>query len=275
MSAPRISPERHFELCISRTRDAHLKQSLEDCLDLIEPSSIAYNQAGLDAEWFNLSQVNTWPVDKDELVSLYSRTMVAQSGPGRQVYDALLLSAENNICPLCDQRVVRTLDHYLPKQLYACFSILPNNLIPACTDCNRKKHEAAPTAPDKQYLHPYFDRLPRGRWLHAKITYFGPTPTFSFFVSCPKDWEDLMTKRLEYHFRNLGIGPLYSVQANTELSDIRSWLKSLFRTGSSIAVHRHLMDQWQSRAEVNENSWRAVTYLTLASEPEILRGNFG
>ena len=62
--------------------------------------------------------------------------MVRKNGPGRATYDLLKLSAKGGFCPLCGQRNVSTLDHYLPKESYPDLSILPINLVRACSDCN-------------------------------------------------------------------------------------------------------------------------------------------
>ena len=70
-----------------------------------------------------------------EMEKLYEQNFVA-SKVGRRIYDSILNSVEDNICPYCSQRLIKTLDHYLPKSIYPYFSVTPINLVPACRDCN-------------------------------------------------------------------------------------------------------------------------------------------
>ena len=76
------------------------------------------------------------------MVRVYDGRMAAQGSPGRTIYDAIKLASPNGLCPLCGQRVVATLDHYLPKSRYAALAVNPANLIPACSDCNKAKSDA-------------------------------------------------------------------------------------------------------------------------------------
>lgn len=42
-------------------------------------------------------------------------------------------------CPLCGERYITELDHYVPREIYPEFSIHCLNLIPLCHDCNHQK----------------------------------------------------------------------------------------------------------------------------------------
>ena len=95
---------------------------------------------------------------------VYDGRMAAQGSPGRAIYDAIKVGSPNGLCPLCGQRVVATLDHYLPKSRYAALAVNPANLIPACSDCNKAKSDAVADT-----LHPYYDNIENDLWLRAEL----------------------------------------------------------------------------------------------------------
>lgn len=64
-------------------------------------------------------------------------------------------------CPMCGSPTTGTLDHYLPRDQYPDFSVLPCNLVPACGVCNSgakgKIYKGAPSP--KRFLQPYFNTI--------------------------------------------------------------------------------------------------------------------
>ncbi|VEI46040.1 HNH endonuclease [Actinobacillus equuli] len=75
------------------------------------------------------------------------------------VYDTIINLAQSVKCPFCGGIGKPTqIDHFLPKSRYGHFSVLPENLIPVCKDCNTEyKKEFYPTEKNKQLIHPYLD----------------------------------------------------------------------------------------------------------------------
>lgn len=214
------------------------------------------------------------PAD-EELRDLYKRTMVRKGGPGRATYDLLKLSATGGICPLCGQRNVSTLDHYLPKEAYADLAILPLNLIPACSDCNRVKHRFFPANAAEQLLHPYFDRLPQGGWLHAAIVYEANTPILVFTADPPAAWSAGLRARVEAHFDRLDLATLYSIHGTREVPMIRARLQKLLEGGGPDLVRDHLQEEASTRHAEDANSWQAAAYAALAGDQRFWTGDFG
>ncbi len=63
-------------------------------------------------------------------------------------------------CPMCGSLGGRSLDHALPRSLFPEFSILHENLVPACTMCNsdeKGRTYRGVRRPDR-FIHPYYDR---------------------------------------------------------------------------------------------------------------------
>ncbi|MBT0779179.1 hypothetical protein [Paracoccus sp. pheM1] len=63
-------------------------------------------------------------------------------------------------CPMCGSLGGRSLDHALPRGRYPEFSILHENLVPACTMCNTDEKGGTYRGSRRQerFIHPYYDR---------------------------------------------------------------------------------------------------------------------
>ncbi len=74
-------------------------------------------------------------------------------------------------CPMCGSQHPGTLDHYLPRESFPEFSILPCNLIPACPHCNSgvKKGRYRGTASTERFIHPYFETLAKEPIWHVEV----------------------------------------------------------------------------------------------------------
>lgn len=101
----------------------------------------------------------------------------ASGGPLARIREALDLPC----CAMCGSHHNGTLDHFLPKQEYPEFSILPSNLVPACSLCNSgsKGGKIKGSTAQERFLHPYFDKLAVHPLWRARITGPFAAPTFT------------------------------------------------------------------------------------------------
>lgn len=60
-------------------------------------------------------------------------------------------------CPYCGISPCKTLDHYYCKSSLPQFSILHNNLIPCCGDCNKEKGTLKVKKTWKRLINPFYD----------------------------------------------------------------------------------------------------------------------
>lgn len=75
-------------------------------------------------------------------------------------------------CPMCGSLGGRSLDHALPRSLFPEFSILHENLLPACTMCNSdEKGTTYRGQRPERFIHPYYDRWASRALWHIQ---FGP-----------------------------------------------------------------------------------------------------
>lgn len=81
-----------------------------------------------------------------------------------------LRSLSPNVCPMCGSLKPFTLDHVLPKEDYAEYTVFSKNLVPAC-DCNLKRGKTTKNpAYSARVLHPYFDSCLSQRLLSCDIS---------------------------------------------------------------------------------------------------------
>lgn len=99
---------------------------------------------------------------------------------------------EGITCPYCGIGTATTLDHYYCKSSLPQFSILKENLIPCCGECNKTKGTLKPKKRWKRIFNPYFD-------------------DFSNKVSAPP---------IVIHFKEKGKGVLFYITPNPLLSRV-------------------------------------------------------
>jgi 5-methylcytosine-specific restriction endonuclease McrA len=250
--------------------DNELKSRLDAILGEIIKCDTHYRSAGRKAELFKLpAHDNVGNVRCDEMIKVYTGRMAKGNTSGRHYYDKLIARAPQGRCPLCGQRTVSTLDHYLPKAGYPSFVVTPHNLIPACKDCNKEKSDVLADSADEQTLHPYFDDIDRFVWLKSVIVHSSPAAA-QFFVDT-SGVPAKMAKRAEYHFKRLKLGPLYASHAADEIAGISYRLCHLLGFGAA-TVKIHLEAEATSRVVARRNSWQSALYTAMASDDWFCQG---
>ena len=106
---------------------------------------------------------------KEDMEALYTQRFVPKNQPNRAFYDKILALAPYGKCPYCQQNLVKTVDHFLPKSKYVAYTVTPYNLIPACSDCNTGKLDSTFHNRVEEPFHPYYDNFDDCVWLKAKL----------------------------------------------------------------------------------------------------------
>ena len=272
---PKITARKVFQDCISNVSNLNLKIELTNSLNSIEKAEKDFDDKKIKNEIYLIPR-NTFVnaiVDAGVLMNIYSHRMVNKGNKGRVYYDELLFSAPNGKCPLCNQRIATTLDHYLPKSEYAMLSVCPVNLIPACTDCNKGKMINYPTIGDEETIHPYYDNIEDFEWLRCRLIQVKPI-IFDFFVDPPFDWNSLLKKRVINHFASFKLNALYSTHASEEFENIKQQIEKLFNIGGAKLLREHLQDCYASRYAVNKNSWQTAFYFSILEDDNFCDGEF-
>jgi hypothetical protein len=165
---------------------------------------------------------------------------------------------------MCNQRTVSTLDHVLPQSYYPLFVVTPDNLIPACIDCNKLKLHTIPTSDRNQFLHPYYDNIEAIEWLAAEIIPTIPVG-IRYYVNTSASVNPVLLQRIEFHFNKLELAKLYASHAAEELSIIEPRYQKLHAIGGERLVKESLQEEWSNRSK-NVNSWHTVMYRALSGD---------
>jgi hypothetical protein len=198
-----------------------------------------------------------------DLKGLYDRLVRLGNTATREIYDRILNAAPFGRCPLCGEGTATTLDHHLPKRYYPAVAVTPDNLVPACRDCQDAKLDFCPTGPGDLTIHPYFDEVDNVRWLAAQVGERSP-PVITFHVGAGLPWSAELQQRVEHHFTLLDLGTMYSLKAASELADQRAGLRDLFERGGADLVRQHHVRESNSRGQTNPNSWMAAMHRACA-----------
>jgi hypothetical protein len=256
-----------FALCTSQVRDAALRARLTSVAGAIAHAEIDFDTLAAAATQYTIPTASDvgGVVTAEEMVNLYDRRMASARGVGRPIYDRIKAIPPGDICPLCAQRDVSTLDHHLPKTLHPALTVTPLNLVPACKDCNKAKGQKVAATAEEQTLHPYFDDIEETPWLTAEVLHTSPA-SLRFFVEVALVMHPILRERIEHHFATFELAKLYGVHAAVEVGNIRGRLKDLFATGGDVQVKAHLTGEWQSRRAVHMNSWQTATYFAVSHD---------
>lgn len=261
--------------CIDNMRNESLKKELLDSADIFTKCELDFDSRKRN---YSLHQIPQNKILSDNinallLRKLYTDRMLKKNNKARVYYNSIFISAPNGICPICSQRHVRTLDHYLPKSKFPLLSIVPFNLVPSCNDCNKDKLIDIPTRQEEETLHPYYDDVSSDNWLKAKIVDLKPI-LFEFYASPPEEWDILLKDRILNHFSTYLLNKLYSIHAIEEFENIKLQITTLFQAGGSILLKQHITECYKSRFATNKNSWQTAFYDCLLNNDQFTNGFF-
>lgn len=262
LEKPDDDPEVVFLACIGNMHETPLKSNLNSIAATVKAEAEIYEEKAQAALFFEMPQNNALPVTNEQLVSIYDSKFAKKGQPGRFYYDKLKSMPSHGICPLCGQRVVSTLDHYLPKAHFPLLSVVPANLVPACSECNKSKTDRIPEDAADQTLHPYFDNMDGEQWLYSEVC-IGTPASLRFYVAPPDAWDEVIKKRIIKHFESLQLGSLYASHSGSELAAIKVMIEMLFHRGGSESVKSYLRDIHGSHAALHHNSWQTAMYQAL------------
>lgn len=255
-----ILAEKIFEECVSSYRDKGKVDNLLQCKEIICRDSNLYDElVPKELEKFEKSLLPA-NITKEKIINVYNEKFV--KGPGRKYYNEIKKQAVRNICPICGIRQVKTLDHYLPKSQFPTLSLTPNNLIPACLECNVDKKDDVSLDSKNVPVHLYFDNIPDDKFLHVTVM---DNLEVLYYISCPNVEDEGLKARLEKHLDFYKLHELYSSHAASEIADkIHMWKTALEKFGEDIL--RLYIDSECRSAEMNDiNSWKSALYRGLVN----------
>lgn len=270
LKKPDLDTTTVYEACLSGVTDSALAERFKTGAVEVEAIAVQYEKKAAAQHLYTL-QASAWGkggqqvlagLTKDEFTVLYSEHMVGRKKPGRTYYDQLMMLAPLGKCPFCGFGHASTLDHFLSKSRYPAFSVLPINLIPSCTDCNKGKTASVITQKN-QIPHPYFesDAIETDTWLFADVIESAP-PTVRYFIKPPIGWPADLIQRVTIYFQDFGLASRFAVEAASELTSICDIL-TVLETAEVRGTHLKLISNVERGNR--KNSWKAALCEALAN----------
>lgn len=259
-----------FDACCQGIESSERKGRLLPSATKVELAADDYAAAG-EAGTIEALKAATYeplePATVDDFVWLYEQRLV-DSVPGRMFYELLRDGNRDGRCALCNAAPAWTLDHHLPKADHPIFAVTPDNLLPACRDCNSKKLKN-PTS----ILNTYFDDLGASPWLQVTLRPGRPwIPEYSLQIQ--STWSSELAERAQEHFNLLKLREFYAYQAIRHASGIRHHLEHLLETEGVLGVRQYLERSGESWNRADPNSWEAALYAGLIASDWFCSGGF-
>lgn len=261
---------------IDNLTNDELKEEIISNIALFQNFEDDFDSKKQTNDLYLISQENTISsnINKEILLKLYNERMLNKTNQARRYYDYIYVSTSNGKCPNCNEREIKTLDHYLPKSKYPILSVSPLNLIPCCIICNKDKLIDYPNSKEEELIHPYYDDIDDSKWLICEITQIKPFKLkfevdVSIFISQP-----VLKERLQNHFTAFSLNNLYITHALREFSNIRLYITRLYQNKGSDELKQHLFESYESRFLNDKNSWQTAFYKCLYENDDFCNGLF-
>lgn len=276
LSRPTGSVRESLRACANNIKNEDLAKRLMAVESHLESAEKGYLSTAQALGLFSIEAATNVAdmVTVEEMKSLYKDKFAKQGSPCRPLYNAIRAKAK--ICPFCNARDVRTLDHYLAQAFHPDFVLTPLNMVPSCDKCNKAKLAFNPATAQEQILHPYFEALPadpENPWLVAEVVEEAPLGVV-FSARPPPHWDGDLAKRLVHQFTKLGLGDLYAAKASSEVAEIVFVLEGQHAAYGDEGVREHLLVQAKSRRAKAPHSWMAALYQGLADSSWFVQGGF-
>jgi len=270
VDVPLDDAEEVFASSAVHTRDRLLRDALMGQREHVADRAAEYLAFAADAELFMMQTVAPVGVTGTSLAAVYDRVLVR--GAGRELYDRIRASTRFGRCPLCGQRDVKTVDHYLPQTAFPELAVFPANLVPSCSDCNHVKRAYQARTANDQLFHPYFDDWNGMRLLSARLE-IGENVVTRFRIRGSDNLDAAIRARAGRHFDTLGLAQLYAQEAATELVARKGTFRSAYDDGEE-SLREELEIAASGWARINLNGWQAALYRALARSAPFIAGGF-
>ena len=270
ITCPTDDGETIFRRAAARTQNAELRVALLGVSDHVRDRTNQYLLLGGRHALHELEVSAVLGARSGELAAVYNRVLVR--GNERPLYDRIKASARFKRCPLCGEREVKTLDHYLSQSEFSELAVFPANLLPSCSDCNKTKLDHTPATYDEQLFHPYFDDWSTHRILRATVTVDGAV-SVRFSIADVPGFPREELSRARQHLRLLKLDELYQAKSMQELVDDKVNFRRHYQDGVDV-LREELRYTAESRQANNINSWRAALYWGLAESDDFCNGGF-
>ena len=191
------------------------------------------------------------------------------------IRDEILGSARFDACPYCNVSTVTTIDHALPRSAYPEFSVLAQNLIPACGLCNLKKADICFELQRINLMHPYYVNIPAEPILFVRVAVAASHVTWTFFLRRHASMTYEQFDAINNLFTVLDLSDRYHQVSVGDVMDRTGHLDELHQELGPDAVARYLRMEAQSALRSRgENYWKTALLRGLGNDRSFCDGGF-
>jgi hypothetical protein len=186
----------------------------------------------------------------------------------------LFARAPHGRCLLCGLGQASTLDHYLPKSRFPEYSVLGQNLIPCCPQCNLFKGNHYLSSSGSRFLHSYFDKLNTTPLLQAHVTFLGGRlQSIHYSIADHDTIPPHLISAARHHFFKLSLDRCYrheAIMAMTEIEDVRNVLAE----GAREIQFRAILERQSLTLKTvfGVNNWKVALLTALLSNSDYCGG---
>ena len=195
------------------------------------------------------------PKVHSELYNLYDSVSINVNNLKKEIKEMTVTNPKTKaglICPYCGitRNSLHDLDHFMPRSKYPEFSILSNNLIYVCFECNQtfKKNEFLDSSKPaiRKFLNPYYDSLDEEEIMICNITSVGIILNVEYIAN-PKliSKNKYLYEVTKNHIKSLCLSERYTKNILRDLLD--KFLNSF--NDKSIKTHRRIRNFTNNEAQ--------------------------
>lgn len=214
--------------------------------------------------------------DEEDILALGSCYTRSKTGYLEGYVVSRIISIQNlqhkNKCPYCGIDKPRTIDHYLPKNDFPEFSVLPINLIPCCGHCNSKKNDRWLNHGQRMFINFYYDILPPIKFLYADINFDARSiPIVTFRLVNDGSINSAIFDLIMSHYSHLGLLAEYAEIVDEELDNIRDKIIHDTAFNANDYLSSLQVDLASMIRKYGVNYWKAALYDAIISNPYIIQ----
>lgn len=157
------------------------------------------------------------------------------------------------LCQYCGLGGHDTMDHILPHAKYAEYAVHAKNLIPCCTDCNRRKN-------DRELLNLYTDILPEVEYLFMDVDANNDTIDLNFRLDNSANMVDgRLFSKIASHYAKLALFDRMKMMANAKLTAFVIQIGGMYKKmGKDNVIETVLEDIKCLREAYGYNYWEVA-----------------
>jgi hypothetical protein len=192
---------------------------------------------------------------KESLIHCYTVSTINRNTLLANIRDAQS-DYHKNYCPFCGIYHPDTFDHYLPKDKFPEYSVLPENLQLCCSHCNRIKNEYWIENERRIFLNKYFDDDNCVEYLLCNTSLSNGILKYEYYLDDQS--LDLLSigAIIKSHYKKLDLLSEYRNKANSYVSEHLLAIKSYF-SGDKCSLKLSLENDCNThRDKEGINTWK-------------------